>query len=196
MDQWGGTTGALELNLEWVNGGKESYRTRVNSTTDYSGFGQLFPPQHFDPAASPSTGVLIPELVTERRLLSAMWLPAFAALLALGLLLLWAMRGNRRALVALTSILIVALLTPTLAPVVEAAGVGKREDTASESPPATGSEFSRMMRENRELALRHRANAPSPAGAINDLDDEDGDGLPNGYELQAGNQSLLRRLRL
>ena len=54
----------------------------------------------------------------------ALWIPTFAALLILGLLILWAMKGNGVALVTLTSILIVALLTPSLAPVVEAAAAG------------------------------------------------------------------------
>ncbi|HUW10799.1 MAG TPA: hypothetical protein VM537_13790, partial [Anaerolineae bacterium] len=182
-----GLPARLVLNLAWNKGGQDPYRVLVVSTTDYSGFGQDMPPAHFDPAASPQTGAPIAKTASERWTPPGTWLTTALGLLALGWLLLSAMRGGRRSLVALTTVLIVALLAPTLAPAVYAAALGNRAGSSgSEAPPVAGSEFARMMRDNRALALSYRANETSPAGTLNDMDDEDGDGLPNGYELRLG----------
>ncbi len=182
-----GLPARLVLNLAWDKGGRDPYRVSVASTTDYSGFGQDMPPAHFDPAASPQTGAPIAQTASERWTPPGTWLTTALGLLALGWLLVRAMRGGRRSLLALTTVLIVALLAPTLAPAIYAAGVERRGSTSeAKSPPAAGSQFARMMRDNRSLALRYRANTTSPAGTLNDMDDEDGDGLPNGYELRLG----------
>ncbi|MBN1814518.1 MAG: hypothetical protein JXA14_21945, partial [Anaerolineae bacterium] len=177
----------LVLHLEWVERGQDPYRVLLSSTTDYGGFGQPFSDGYFDPYASTQTGASIPRSMSE-------WWPQFRLPLftVIGVLLFtWLLvrASNRRrwAIVSTTIIMVVALLAPSLAPVAEAAGLGAQPDAEqTERPPIAGSEVARMLDENRQLRARYTADNSGPAGSLVDEEDEDGDGLPNGYELRLG----------
>jgi len=74
---WVGESGLparLLLNLTWDKRDRDPYRVHLESTTDYSGYGLRFPPERFDPTASPETGAPIPELGRLRRSQAGMWL--------------------------------------------------------------------------------------------------------------------------
>jgi hypothetical protein len=177
----------LVLHLEWVERDQDPHRILLSSTTDYGGFGQQFSDGYFDPFASTQTGAPMPRSMSEQ------WpqfeLPLFTALGVSLFAWLLVRAGSRRrwAIVSMTIILVGALLAPTLAPVAEAAGLGAQPDESqTERPPAEGSELVRMFEETRQLVARHAENGSGPAGSLADMDDEDGDGLPNGYELRLG----------
>ncbi|MBM3190526.1 MAG: hypothetical protein FJZ90_17645, partial [Chloroflexi bacterium] len=115
-------------------------------------------------------------------------------LLAFSRLLVRATGRRRGAAVAVPLILVVALLTPTVSPVV---GAAVAEDSGgdrsgSEPPPRPGSELARLLEETRALAAQHLANGSNPASALADKEDEDGDGLPNGYELRLGTSPFAK----
>ncbi|MGD8474307.1 MAG: hypothetical protein PVH59_09285, partial [Anaerolineae bacterium] len=177
----------LVLSLEWVSGGAEPYRSRAASTTDYSNFGVEFPPNHFDPAASPQTGVLRPPPDAVGRAQLGLYSAVALAFLVLCWLLVRARSGSRRATVAVTAALIAGLLAPSLTPIAESAGL--REAVAGDAlqePPAPGSEFARMMEETAALASGYSPSSLSKASALPEDADDDGDGLPNRYELHLG----------
>ena len=177
------------LDLEWVHGGDEPYRTRALSTTDYSNFGLEFPPNHFDPAASAQTGAPLSLSMPPWRVQPGLWLAIGLALLAFCWLLVRARSGSRRATVVVTVALIAGLLAPSLAPVAESAGLHEiinGQEAGESDPPAPGSEFARMLEETAALAAGYSPSSLSQASALAEDDDDDGDGLPNRYELHLG----------
>ncbi|MBN2390564.1 MAG: FG-GAP repeat protein [Anaerolineae bacterium] len=177
----------LVLHLEWVERGQEPYRVLLSSTTDYGAFGWQFPKGYFNPLASVQTGE--PLSLTLSQYWPRLAVGLFTILGGLGFawLLARASDRRRRATVAVTLVLLAALLTPTFAPVAEAAGLGAQADASQTGrPPAEGSEVAQMIEETRELMVSHMGNAAGPAGSLDDQEDEDGDSLPNGYELRLG----------
>ena len=183
-----GLPARLILDLGWMRQAEIPYRVRAHTETDYTSFGREFASSRFDPSVAPGAGEPVAELVALDRVALGMWLPLTAG----GLALLWLMwrahRGSRRALRALTSLLLIALLAPNFTGVAEAAGwTGARGAGVEKSETALpGSEAGKMLREIRSMRSSLSSDESNPASYLDELGDEDGDGLPNGYEVQYG----------
>ncbi|MGD2146797.1 MAG: thrombospondin type 3 repeat-containing protein, partial [Anaerolineae bacterium] len=190
-----GLPARMSLNLSWVKEGRDPYRVHAAATTHYWDFGQRFPPERFDPAASPETGAPVAAIGRSGEL-PRLWAVASAGLLGLLWLLARAASGSRRAAVAVTLTLILALLAPSVAPAAHAAGLGEspaKERETEKSPPPAGSEVIRMLEQTRVLAAEHRIKDPPGQGnLLPENSDEDGDGLPNGYEIRLGTNPLSK----
>ena len=179
----------LILDLSWMRHENIPYRVRAHTETDYTSFGRVFAPARFDPSVAPGAGEPVAELVALDTLQTAMWLPMLAAALAL-LWLLWrAHRGSRRALRGLTILLLIALLAPSFVSVADAAGLmgGTSASGVEKSAAAVpGSQAGEMLRDIRSMRAGLQSDAGNPASFLDEFGDEDGDTLPNGYEVQYG----------
>ena len=178
----------LILDLMWIRQAEIPYRVRAHTETDYTSFGKAFAPSRFDPSVAPGAGEPVAELVTLDRLEFALWLPVSVGSLAL-LWLMWrAHRGSRRALRWLTILLLVALLMPSFVSVAEAAGWRDREGSAAEAKQSvpSPSQMGQLLRDMRAVRANLQNEDVNPASFLDEMGDEDGDGLPNGYEIQYG----------
>ncbi|MBX3000370.1 MAG: VCBS repeat-containing protein [Caldilineaceae bacterium] len=169
----------LILRMGWARGGDEPIHVGVTSETVYIGFGSNLTAQHFDPERSPVDGSPRPELAYLD------WLrPSLIGAVILGLLgFLWLLRraqtGARLALRAVTVLLIAALIVPYTTPVIEAARSERTQSAPSATRAGTRNEWN-IIAEQRKAAIAEAASGLDAFG------DEDGDGLPNGYELTLG----------
>lgn len=177
----------LILNLSWVRKGEDPLHIAVKSETAYVGFGRSLPAQLFNPERAPSDGAPLPEWAYLHWLRPALILAVALGLAAFLWLLKQAQSGARRALQGVTVLLILALLVPYTTPVIEAAGVGRQTRGDGKTSPVAqpGSELSTLAADLRTLADARRFSAGQGAG-LKAQDDEDGDTLPNGYELTLG----------
>ncbi|MCU0523145.1 MAG: hypothetical protein MUF84_20970, partial [Anaerolineae bacterium] len=180
-----GLPARLALNLSLARGGADPYRAYVVSTTTYSGFGESFPTGWFDPTRAPlsrvSTSPIPGSGLTQAQVLGAGLLGVIVV--AISILLLGALQAghhNRRAYSALSVALIIALLGPTIA---QAAAPGS---TTPSPEPSQPSAVESMLLNARDLNARQREHVAAQAGDLDSGGDEDGDGLPNGYELALG----------
>jgi hypothetical protein len=177
----------LILDLSWIRQAEIPYRVKVHTETDYTNFGRQFAASRFDPAVAPAAGEPVAELVVMNKVVSAMWLPLACGVLAL-LWLMWRVhKGSRRALQTLTVLLLTALLFPTLSGAAEGAGLGASSASAEESTEAMpSSEVGKMLRDIQVMRYAAQNDDGNPASSLDEFGDEDGDGLPNGYEVQYG----------
>ncbi len=188
-----GLPARLVLNLDIARSGEEAYRTHVVSTADYSHFGEKFPADLFDPSISPLTKVstspipgsgLTAEQVTER-ILS---LSALVVVIGLSCALVIDPKSRRQRkakTTAISLILVVGLVSPGVA------GAAPLFDGRAAQPPAADeSELVSLLKETRAIAERNSAG-DAPAAPLQDMGDEDQDGLPNGYELRLGTNPLI-----
>ncbi|MGD8584329.1 MAG: hypothetical protein PVJ75_03170, partial [Chloroflexota bacterium] len=176
----------LVLHLQWVERDQNPYRILLSSTTDYGNFGQVTSQAYFDPLASARTGAPVPQSMGEQLTEIGPWLATAIGVLLLMGLLVGAGSRKRWAVTSITIVLVIALLAPTVAPAARAAGLGPQpEDGAPQRPPAEGSGLGQLVADGRELMALHTGD-DAPAGALIDQEDEDGDQLPNGYELRLG----------
>jgi len=182
----------LILDLSWIRQAEIPYRVRAHTETDYTGFGRTFPAAYFDPSLAPNAGTPVAELVALDTIQNSMWMPLLAAALALVWLLLRAHRGSSRALRVLSILILVALLMPSFASAAEAAGLLDRDGTQAEESTAAmpDSQVREMLRDVQSLRRSMGSSMGSqdfnPLSALDEMGDEDGDGLPNGYEIQYG----------
>jgi hypothetical protein len=177
----------LVLNLEVNRSGANAYRTLVVSTADYSRFGELFPIEWFDPTIAPlskTTLTTLPGLTPDQTTQLGAWLLALPIGLALAAwLMLRSSARTRRVKMTIVSVIVIAgLIAPGVA---SAAPIGSpAPDRSTET-----SELLSALQETRALAQQNQFGAN--AATLADQGDEDGDGLPNGYELQLGTSPFV-----
>ncbi|MEM7124814.1 MAG: hypothetical protein AAF702_00720 [Chloroflexota bacterium] len=176
----------LILTLQWVRAGEEHaepIHIAVHSETTYSDFGMPISTTSFDPYRYIGTGEPIPEAMVLN------WVPIGMSMTVLlfFVLLYCAYRGGRAARHTVTALLLLGLLMPSMTSVVEASGLGahlRGEDTQAEAD-ASGA-FEQMINEVQQIATVQNFDNENPANELDSHGDEDGDGLPNGYELTLG----------
>ncbi len=183
-----GLPARLILDLSWIRQAEIPYRVKAHTDTDYTNFGRQFAESRFDPTVAPGAGEPVAELAVVNVVQSNLWLPITAIVLAL-LWLMWrAHRGSRRAVQALSVILLAAILLPIGGGAAQAVGLGAGDTpTAEKSATAVpGSQVGKMMRDVQAMRYDIQTDDVNPASSLEELGDEDGDGLPNGYEVQYG----------
>jgi hypothetical protein len=174
----------LILNLSWVRHGEEPLHIQVTSETTYTGFNLSLPIEHFSPDHSFSDGTLLPEANYQRWLWSALSVVVALGFLFFLWLLRWAQSGARRALTVVTVLIIIALLIPHTTPVINAV-TNSDQQSDQEENLTSGSKLADLFADVRQMKETYSFSAAA-ATALDAYADEDGDGLPNGYELTLG----------
>lgn len=185
----------LVLNLELNRRGADAYRTLAISTADYSQFGSQFPASIFDPTISPLTQISTSPIpgssltATEVTQLSIGFL-ALPIVLALALWLL--ARPNTRAREIKNAVISVTLIVALIAPSVASAAAPTTSNSGAADQRSDKSELLSTLQQTRQIAQQNQfgPNAVT-AGTLDEHGDDDGDGLPNGYELQLGTNPLI-----
>ena len=181
----------LILNLGWVRQGEEPLHIAVTTETNYTGFGLDLPAAQFSPERSPETGAPLPELNYLNWLQPMLAISVIIGLVALFWLLRHAQRGTRHAMNGVTALLILALIVPYATPVINAAEPVRQLRGESDDPAVSShSELGEMLSDVRELSQPYSVAESGGAGLEAD-DDEDGDTLPNGYELTLGTNPFV-----
>jgi hypothetical protein len=184
----------LALNLDLNRRGEDAYRTLVASTADYSQFGAQFPASMFDPTIAPLSGAALSPFpgsgltFAQTTQLGALLLALFAGLaLAVWLMARSATRTRRIKMTIVSVIVIAGLIAPSVA-----AAAPATANRGAADQPAGVSELLNTLQQTRQIAQQNRFGPNAIAAAtLSDQGDEDGDGLPNGYELQLGTNPLI-----
>ena len=179
----------LGLDLTISRGGSNPYEACATSSTIFSDFGETIPDSRFDPTIGPisqeSTSP-IPGLHATREQLTSFF-AAFMILLGLcGMLLSRKERLVRAARAAISITLIFTMVAP---PVAQAAA----NSSSSDFEVAQTGEIESLIQTVHRAGNQQQAEIAALASDLDDLGDEDGDDLPNGYELKVGHQSLCIR---
>ncbi len=176
----------LLLDMHWRQVEDAAYRVRVHTETGYSHFGERFPPGRFDPTALPDSGLPGPTAGLIRGLGVGLWITGALALLGLFWLLARSFRGSRRAFKAVSALMVALMVAPIFANVAQAAKGVEKQGRSEVGAQRESGQAAAMMADLRQMRERLAADDPNPAHALVDNEDEDGDGLPNGYEVRYG----------
>lgn len=179
----------LALNLTLERGGREPFRAYAVSTALYSSFGEKFPAEWLDPTIAPlshlSTSPIPGSGLTDRQLQRAgIAVVALAVVLAMYPFLLRGARLSRRIYAPIALMLIVTLLAPGIAQA--AAPQRLRHETEERSA------IENMVANMHRIGEQREARIAALASTLPDKGDQDGDGLPNGYELKLGTNPFAR----
>ena len=177
-----GYPAVLKLDLTISRGGSNAYESQATSSTIFSEFGKSIPGSRFDPTITPisqQSTAPIDGLRATREQLAQFLMPALIVLGLLGLLLLRDRRMVKVVRSAICITLIFALVTPTVAQ-------ASAKTKASDSEVAENTEIESMVRKMQKAGDQQQAQIAAQASVLDDLGDEDADGLPNGYELKLG----------
>ncbi len=196
---WLGTDGLpahLQLRMTLEQGGATAYQADVLTDADYQDFGARFDARLFDPSIAPVSfndraplNLTIPGAAGGQSLVlraSATQLMRYGVLaggsvFVILALLFVALNGNRRRRMVHV-VLLVALISPYTTELRATAA------SALPAPTRDNADLTSTLKTARELTGRTRENqfAPGAQSQLSDASDEDGDGLPNGYEIQYG----------
>ena len=183
----------LKLDLAFQRGGREGFNAHAVSTASYSAFGEEFPASWFDPNLTPLTQTpaapLDPQAIPFGSSLPITFTLGLmlAATVALSVFLATRTRLSRRWQRTIVVALVMAMIVPNAvyaAAPDQALGVNE--------PSAEPSALESMLLNARQLGQRQQAKAAEAAADIVEFGDEDGDGLPNGYELKLGTNPFAK----
>jgi hypothetical protein len=183
----------LKLDLAFHRGGRDGFNAHAVSTAAYSSFGESFPAVQFDPNLTPLTQTPAAPIDPAAAPLASS-LPntiglslMVLAIVALSGFLVTRTRISRKLNAAIVLVIIVSMTAPSIvyaAAPDQTLGVNK----PSEVPGALES----MLLNTRQLGERQQAKIAEAAADIVDFEDEDADGLPNGYELKLGTNPFAK----
>jgi len=172
----------LGLDLEISRSGSNPYEALATSSTIFSDFGKTIPESRFDPtigpisleSTSPSSGLhATVEQFTK---------PLIAALILLGLFWMLLLHNGRLVHAARTAICITLIFAMVTPPIAQAAA----HSSSSGDEVAKTGEIESLVKTVQKAGDQQQAEIAARASVLDDLGDEDGDALPNGYELKLG----------
>lgn len=173
-----GLPARIAMRLSFNHDGPDAFNADAETISTFSDFGQYFDARLFDPSLAPLSfqNTAFTSFYHLKDLALAMLMGLFAVLL-IGMIAV----PSRPRLKVFSVILLLALLSPNMAAV-------KAAFEQKDKPKPQESEQQAL---NRNLANFRRQNlkdrfAPVSAPVLNPEADNDGDGLPNGYELEIG----------
>lgn len=191
---------ALALSLRWTEP-QSGLPIHMESHSDFAHFGHAFPPTLFDPTLDPHSGALQPEQLHIKLMPPLAGLLAIIFALALCRYLLGAERRRVYVRMGVSTLLVVALLVPTVAAAADGvhgslrntdeamtalANASKPRAAAAATEHSSSNAISQLMAESRALAEQYQWQKGEPLANLAASDDFDGDKLPNGYEVELG----------
>jgi hypothetical protein len=172
----------LLLDLDISRGGDKPYEGSATSNTIFTDFGVTIPASRFDPALGPVSGESTSSNTGLPAQTGQLAIVIGTAVLLLGLFGLLFSHNRVLVHVARTAITIIIIFTFVAPPIVQAAST----NSSSPSDETESSEIASLVNSVQTAGDRQQAEIAALASDLEDLDDEDGDGLPNGYELKLG----------
>jgi len=172
----------LVLDLVISRSGNNPYEGRATSNTIFTDFGEIIPASRFDPAFGPVSGESTSPITGLRATAGQFAMVLVATLLLLGLFGSLFLHNRWLAHAARTTITIILIFTIVTPPIVQAASTNR-----SSLPEVTNTgEIASLAKTMQKAGDQQQAEIAALASDLDDLGDEDSDGLPNGYELKLG----------
>lgn len=183
----------LKLDLAFQRGGWEGFNAHAISTAVYSSFGEQFPEAQFDPNLSPRTQTPAAPIDPQATpiassLPNALGLSLLVlSIVALSVFLITRSRVSRKLNATIVSVVILSMIAPSAVYAAAPDQALGAKDQSSE-PSALDS----MLINARQLGQRQQEKIAQAATDLIEFQDEDGDTLPNGYELKMGTNPFAK----